>query len=307
MEYWDLYNEHGEKTGRSVCKGESLSPGEFHLAMEAWIVNQKGQVLIQRRSSDCEILPGMWGLTTGRMVAGEDTRSGCVRELREELGLCVRPEQLRFLRRILRRDGTHLIWDLYLLILEASLCELKLQSEEVSEAKWVDVAQMEEMILSGQMFFYPEIWEMLGYIDAQAYRAHALPAPKDRQAAATTVLEKLTGWFEDQQARRQYERDCAGWEVFAAGEAEEISGFLAVRPLSAQAAELAVMGVLPHLHRRGLGKMLFWRCAQWCWQNGICYLQVKTLGEGNGDEGYAGTRAFYRKMGFVPLECFEQI
>ena len=296
-----------KKTGRTVPKGAELSAEEYHLAMEVWIVNSKGEVLIQERSQDCEILPGIWGLTTGRMVAGEDTRSGCIRELREELGLAVQPEQLQFLRRILRQDGTHLIWDIYLLQMDVPISQLRLQSEEVSGAKWADLAALRQLILTGKLFFYPEIWEIIEYLDSGAYRAEQLNEPKEKRAVATEVLEQLPGWFENEQARGKYAADCENQAVFCARKDGKVAGFLAAKRLSDRAAEIAVMGVAPKIHREGIGRALFWRCAAWCWQNGIGYLQVKTLGEKKPDAGYAKTRAFYQKMGFVPLECFDEI
>lgn len=307
MEVWDLYDRFARKTGKVVPKGAELSAEDYHLAMEVWIVNSSGQVLIQERSQDCEILPGVWGLTTGRMVAGEDTRSGCIRELREELGIAVRPEQLQFLRRILRQDGTHLIWDIYLLQMDIPVSRLKLQSEEVSGAKWADLAALRQLILTGKLFFYPEIWEIMEYLDSGAYRAEQLHEPEEKRAAAAEILEQLPGWFENEQARGAYAAGCAKQAVFCARKDGKTAGFLAAKRLSDRTAEIAVMGVAPKLHREGIGRALFWRCAAWCWQNGIGYLQVKTLGESNPDAGYAKTRAFYQKMGFAPLECFDEI
>lgn len=307
MEVWDLYDRFAEKTGKTVPKGAELSAEEYHLAMEVWIVNSKGEVLIQERSQDCEILPGVWGLTTGRMVAGEDTRSGCIRELREELGLAVQPEQLQFLRRILRQDGTHLIWDIYLLQMDVPVSQLKLQSEEVSGTKWADLAALRRLILTGKLFFYLEIWEIIEYLDSGAYRAEQLHDSREKSAAAVEILEQLPGWFENEQARGKYAADCENQAVFCARKDGKAAGFLAAKRLSDRAAEIAVMGVAPHMHREGIGRALFWRCAAWCWQNGIGYLQVKTLGESNPDAGYAKTRAFYQKMGFAPLECFDEI
>lgn len=80
----------------------------------------------------CEILPGMWGLTTGRMLAGESTEQGCIREIRQELGVCVSPSQIRFLKTIPRGE---LLWDLYLVHNDATIGELTLQAEEVAQAK----------------------------------------------------------------------------------------------------------------------------------------------------------------------------
>ena len=48
-------------------------PGEYHLAVEAWVFNRRREILIQQRSWHREILPGKWSLTTGRIIAGEDS------------------------------------------------------------------------------------------------------------------------------------------------------------------------------------------------------------------------------------------
>ena len=99
MEYWEVCNACGDRTGQIRPKGAFFGPGEYHPAMEAWIKNSRGEILIQQRSVECEILPGAWGLTTGRMIAGESTQQGCIREIREELGLCVTPSQIQFFKK----------------------------------------------------------------------------------------------------------------------------------------------------------------------------------------------------------------
>lgn len=172
MEYWDIYDKDGRFTGKVIEKGQALGAEEFHLAMEAWVRNCQGEFLLQQRSLQCEILPGMWGLCTGRMLAGEDTKAGCIRELAEELGIRARPEELRFLRRILRQDGTQLIWDIYLLQREIDCRKLAFQPEEVAAAIWASPAQMREMIAAGELFFYPEFWEVVEQIE-QIYEKRA--------------------------------------------------------------------------------------------------------------------------------------
>lgn len=158
MEFWDVYDAQGNRTGRVKPKGAAFAPDERHLAMEAWIINGQGEILLQRRSDACELLPGLWGLTTGRMLAGEDSRAGCVREVWEELGLAVRPEEPRLLRRIIRRD---LIWDVYRIDREADLAALRLQPEEVSDVRWVTPAGLRAMVRAGEVFEYPEIYALL--------------------------------------------------------------------------------------------------------------------------------------------------
>lgn len=165
-EYWDIYDEEGTPLQKCVVKGTPLQDGEFHLAAELWLVNSKFQILIQQRSPECEILPGMWGLTTGRMVSGEDTRMGCVREAYEELGIRLDIEVLRLVSRIVRRDGTHMIWDVYCAKLPVDLTPdmFQLQQEEVSQVKWVDQEEFHMMLQAKQLFGYPEIEEVMNRV-----------------------------------------------------------------------------------------------------------------------------------------------
>ena len=55
-------------------------------------------------------------------------------------------------------------------------------------------------------------------------------------------------------------------------------------------------------HRQGLGRRLIDAAEQYCRTNGYVYLTVKTLDASAGYEPYGRTRAFYRAMGFIPLE-----
>lgn len=157
MEYWDLYDEFGNPLGRTISKGTALREGEYHFAVEIWIVNSRGEFLIQQRSKTCELLPGIWAFTTGRVAAGETTAEGCIRELQEELGLCASAGQLLPLRRIVRRDGTHLIWDLFLLRTAHPLSAFSLQKEEVASVKYVSFLNLLKGLEEKNIFSYPEI------------------------------------------------------------------------------------------------------------------------------------------------------
>ena len=110
MELWDVYDKK-EENGNAEGEGGRLSAWGIPPGCGAWVFNRRREILIQQRSWHREILPGKWSLTTGRIIAGEDSEQGCVRELKEELGMQVKQEELSFLRRIVREDP--LIWDIY--------------------------------------------------------------------------------------------------------------------------------------------------------------------------------------------------
>lgn len=85
MEYWEVCNACGDRTGQIRPKGAFFGPGEYHPAMEAWIKNSRGEILIQQRSVECEILPGALGINnraddcrrkhTARLYPGDQGRA----------------------------------------------------------------------------------------------------------------------------------------------------------------------------------------------------------------------------------------
>ena len=48
-EYWDIYNKNFEKINKRVKRGDKLEDDEYHLVINAWIVNCKGEFLITQR------------------------------------------------------------------------------------------------------------------------------------------------------------------------------------------------------------------------------------------------------------------
>lgn len=156
MEYWDVTDETGRKIAPPVPKGSIYAPGTYHLAVELWLINPAGEVLLQKRAPGCEIMPGLWALTTGRVQAGEDSAAGCIREAREELGLALSPKQLIPIYRVARPEE-RMIWQVYLAWYEVHEQDMRLQKEEVAAVRWAKIADLLRMAKRGQAVFYPEL------------------------------------------------------------------------------------------------------------------------------------------------------
>lgn len=71
----------------------------------------------------------------------------------------------------------------------------------------------------------------------------AIKDPNEKRMIARTVLETLTEWFEVEESREGYIRDCAGWTFLAAKSDDTIIGFLCLKETGNATVELAVMGV----------------------------------------------------------------
>ena len=164
MEYWDIYDKDGNFTGRKKGKYEKWDKDEYHLATEVWVINSKKQILIQQRSEKCQLLPGIWALTTGRVVSGETTRQGCIRELKEELGIEAKEEECNLVKSLLK-NRLGMIWDIYFLRKDVELEDVTLQKEEVSTVKLVNTDEFRDMLKEGIMCEYSEVYELLDIVD----------------------------------------------------------------------------------------------------------------------------------------------
>lgn len=85
-EHWDVYNRQLQRVGDQL-RAEPVTPGHYHLVVNAFIFNTHHQVLLQQRSDDKLNFPGYWDTSVGGAVrAGETIETAMHREMVEELG-----------------------------------------------------------------------------------------------------------------------------------------------------------------------------------------------------------------------------
>lgn len=94
-EFWDIYDKDRKLTGRTVERGKPMGRDEYHIVVNVWIRNSKGQWLISKRTAN-KHFPLLWEPTGGSAVAGESSFDAALRETREELGVELDPEKGEF-------------------------------------------------------------------------------------------------------------------------------------------------------------------------------------------------------------------
>lgn len=98
MEYFDVLNCAGHRTGDVILRDEAHRTGVWHGAFHCLIVfvqKEKGYALFQKRAMTKKIAPGKFDVSVGgHYASGEDARVAGPREIREELGLDVRFSEL---------------------------------------------------------------------------------------------------------------------------------------------------------------------------------------------------------------------
>lgn len=142
MEQWDLYDRDRKKTGKKMIRGEKIPTGFYHLVVSVWVKNSEGNYLMSKRCPDKKMYPGYWECTGGCVVAGEDSLQGALREVHEELGISLNPEEGTCLSSVCR-ESMRDFYDVWLFPAEEPEGGLKLQREEVESARWMSREEIE--------------------------------------------------------------------------------------------------------------------------------------------------------------------
>ena len=121
------------------------------------------------------------------------------------------------------------------------------------------------------------------------------------------VLRSLPDWFGIEEFIVKYVKEIHDHPTFTAKITDEVVGFVTIKQHFPTAAELYVLGVLPHYHRMGIGHDMLGNVEYYLRNQGTKFLQVKTLGPSNDDVSYQKTRHFYHSMGFSPLEEIKEL
>lgn len=126
----------------------------------------------------------------------------------------------------------------------------------------------------------------------------------EKTRVTLAVMNALPEWFsppEDIVNKSVIHRE---YPFFVAYDGDTAIGFVALKMHNEYTTDIYNLGILKEYHRRGIGHKLMEACTQFCKERGYRFLTVKTLDESAVYEPYNGTRAFYRKEGFYPLEVF---
>lgn len=151
-EYFDVLNEKGEYTGIVETREKCHKEGLWHKAVVVFIINSKRQVLLQKRSANKKMWPNMWDITAGgHVLTGEFGFEAIIREAKEELGIELNKSDITFIGATtsinIKADiNNNHFNEYYIANKDIDETKIKLQEEEVSDAKWIDRDEIIERI-----------------------------------------------------------------------------------------------------------------------------------------------------------------
>ena len=149
IELFDMYDVHRKPLGHTHPRGVPIKQGEYHIVVQVCVLDAKGRLLMTKRHPD-KIDGGMWEFTAGSALAGEDSVTGAMRELREETGLSVKREQMKLLY---TRTGHDFFLDSYVVRLaqDGEDVSVMLQEGETVDFIWADRETQAQMEKEGRL------------------------------------------------------------------------------------------------------------------------------------------------------------
>ena len=150
-ELWDIYDENKNKTGKTAIRDVTiLQKGEYHIVVTGIILNSKKEILISKRAMNKKF-GGMWECNGGSILAGETSKEGILRELKEELGVTFKPEEAIFLKEVKREKVPQDFKDLWLFRKNINIEDLTFPDGEATEAKWVNIDEFIKMFNNNEI------------------------------------------------------------------------------------------------------------------------------------------------------------
>lgn len=166
VEWLDIVDEEGNPTGQVIDRRLAHAQGIRHRTAHVWLLRYNKQtnrpeILLQLRSRTKDSFPGCYDISSaGHIPAGVDYIPSALRELREELGLEVKPEELHYCGlRTIHYD--HIFHDqqfidnqiskVYLLWSNQEETEFRLQTEEVEAVRWMDFEECCEAVRNNRI------------------------------------------------------------------------------------------------------------------------------------------------------------
>ncbi len=149
MEYIDIFDENNEPTGKVKEKNQAHEDGNFHRTAHVWIINDKNELLLQKRSASKKSDPNCWDISgAGHIRAGESVIDGAIRELKEELGVEAKEKDLQYIATIKSTKNPKNMEYAYVYLLRCNkyIEDYIFEDEEVSEVKYVYYKELEKMV-----------------------------------------------------------------------------------------------------------------------------------------------------------------
>ena len=150
MELLEYFDEKNTKSIGIAQRDYIHKNNLWHREIAVWILNDKNELLFQRRSSKKKSLPNKFSITAGHIGVGEKETIAAIREIKEEIGLEFKESDLKIIDIFKnKQEGNHCFSYTYLAKTNKLIKDMIMQEDEVSELKYIPIHEVEDKIKNG--------------------------------------------------------------------------------------------------------------------------------------------------------------
>lgn len=133
-----------------VERKEAFKKGLWRRTAHVWIINDKNQVLCQRRSLKKDLSPGMWEpAVAGHLSPGDNYFTGAVREVREETGLPIEAHHLELVK-IYKDHKSREYRAIFVCKWNTDLNKIESEEDEVMDVKSLSINTLKRYIKNSE-------------------------------------------------------------------------------------------------------------------------------------------------------------
>lgn len=150
-ELMDVYDKDKNITGKVINRDniDDLKDNEYIITVHCFIINLYNEILLTQRSLN-KNRGGKWEETHGGLRSGEKSIDGIIRELQEEIGIDIQPNELKLIKTLKRKNKFR---DIYILRKDIPLNSIKYSDGEVMNCKYVSLNDFKLMIEKNECTF----------------------------------------------------------------------------------------------------------------------------------------------------------
>ena len=160
MELVDIVDENNNLTGQVEERWLAFEKGLWRRTVSCWIMNEKGEVLLQKRAGEKRRNPNKWAKTGGQVDSGETVEEAIFREVKEELGIEIPKEQIKIDSIYKSDDKNRRFAYNYIFVVNYKIEDYVLQKEEVADVKYFTIEELEEIRKNNDLNYTFSNWSI---------------------------------------------------------------------------------------------------------------------------------------------------
>lgn len=162
MELLDVVDENNNFIGKSEERKIIHQEGLWHRHVGAWIMNERGELLLQKRAGTKERNPNKWSRTGGHVDKGETPLHAVQRETKEEIGVDILSNkwELLSIEKYNKNDNNnhHFTYNFFTRV-NYKIEDYTINKEEVSDVKYFTIEEMKRIKENGDKNYTFTNWD----------------------------------------------------------------------------------------------------------------------------------------------------